>query len=268
MSGNNIHSITDFWDKSGLLSSNSSTCEGNPLHHEFDNKIENYRLKMKLWQIINRDRNMMKFYNAIDIGSGLGRFLLTLKNVAETVTALEPAPSLYDQLSQKWFCDNKITLENTTWEEHIFTQHKSYDLVLASGVLYLYDQPMLDSFFESLSKNLSQNGTFIAREFIVPLTIKLPSSYLPSGMCFYRDVDFWRNQALSHGLRLQSCMLAKPTLSFLRNKYISFILSVLRIEAFIWRSPLLYYLSKINASRVFSGFKRKYKKTCYLVFTH
>ena len=103
-----ITSIVHFWDKAGISSISSSTCSGNPLHHDFDNKIEKYGLLLILNDIVVRDRNTHRFKNAIDISSGLGRFLPILKMVSQSVVALEPAEQLYEQLMHTWKDDKLI----------------------------------------------------------------------------------------------------------------------------------------------------------------
>lgn len=263
----NINSIIDFWDRAGISSSTSSTCAGNPLHHDFDNKIEKYKLSSILNNIIVNERNLLHFSNAIDIGAGLGRFIPTLKNFSHNITALEPANKVYQQLLQFWSDDQTIRFERNSWESHISSAGKTYDLILASGVLYFYDQKMLNSFFKSLREGLSDDGVFIARDFLTSFSKTIPSSYLPGKNCYYRDVDFWRTLAKSYDLRLRYCTLSKPQLLLLRNKYISRILRFLRIESLIWNHRLLYAWSKSRPLLEIDDLNSHHICTCFLIFS-
>ena len=262
-----ISSIVQFWDKAGISSISSSTCSGNSLHHDFDNKIEKHRLSLILTDILARERNTHKFKNAIDIGSGLGRFLPILKTVSQSIVALEPAEQLYEKLVHTWKDDKSIAFERNTWESHVSISDRSYDLIIASGVLYFYDQDMLDSFFKCLSERMSADGIFIARDFLTRAPISIPSEYLPNSNCYYRNIDFWSRQAATWGLKLRLCTLSKPQLSVLRNKYISSVFRLFGFESFIWRSQLLCLWSKSKGISPICDSSIPKRSTCFLVFS-
>ena len=263
---NSIKKITTLWDQHGISTPFSSTCSGNLLHHEFDNKIENYRLELILERILNKQCKQ-KFESIVDIGSGLGRFLGTLSFYCDNVLALEPAASLFGKLEYLWKDNQSITCNMMTWEEYISLNQAQYDLVLGSGVLYLYDQNMLDEFFFNLSSCLRPNGVFIARDFLTLSLLESPSTFMENGFCYYRNLIFWKKQAESYGLTLQICVLSKPKFSLLKNKYISKILSLSRLDRFVWRHNILFKYARIQSLVNYSPDHHKGITTCFLQFT-
>lgn len=204
-----IQGIIEYWNDHGLASAFSSTSSGDADLACLDNALENRTLTALL---TSRSKARTR---CLDIGSGYGRFIPTLRTLYDQVVLLDAAPKVYQKLLSLWDPDEHIEVHNCTFERYLDT--RQYDLVFASGVLYLYDNSMVDVFAGKAVHMLRRDGLFVLRDFISVPDHLVPSEYVQGGFCYYRSPEFWMRAADHWGLRLLEITRSKPRLRFLRS---------------------------------------------------
>jgi SAM-dependent methyltransferase len=155
----------------------------------------------------------------MDVGAGYGRFASLFRRFYSQVILLEPAGRIYEKLVDLWGQDPRIECYNCDFESYI--DKGNLDLVFTSGVLYLYDDKMLESFARKATSMLAEGGLFLIRDFIsVPDRQVVQSDYVEGGFCYYRTSLFWDELATRLGVELLEIRRSKPSLSWLRNRYV------------------------------------------------
>lgn len=194
-----IDKIINYWDTAGISSFDSSTSIKNQDIASVDNYVESKILS----DLINDYCITTTFNNSdkkgLDIGAGLGRFSIILAQYLQTVHALEPADSLYQELTERCKNIKNIRIFNTSLES--FDSSDTYDIAIVSGILYLYSDEMVCNFLNKLIMHMNSNGTIIIRDFIVQNERKtLKSAYIKNGYCYYRNTQYWEDIAKKYQL--------------------------------------------------------------------
>lgn len=216
-----IRKILDYWNKDGLCSKDSPTSHADP----FLVKIDNYFETRQLTNFITGSSTINE--RALDIGAGYGRLSRVLAEHFQQVVALEGADRIFAVLEQKMKPFENVVSICGFFEDLADKWEYQFDLILASGILYLYNDEMVNSFFEGVKNNLSANGTLFLRDFVVNgEMIYEKSAYVQDGTCYYRNRSFWNDLADRYGMKMCKLVKSKPDLSFLRNpcimKFIDF----------------------------------------------
>lgn len=221
--------IVNYWNSSLLYSYESSTSHADYDLAILDNIIENKVLN-KILMVTKQN----KLTRCLDIGAGYGRFLPTFEKFFSEIVLLEAAEKIYIDLKDR-VKDNQNT-ECVLSEFEDFEDSRKYDLIFASGILYLYENDMVYHFFEKSKSMLAEKGFFILRDFIAQPPIVSESRYVDGAFCNYRKSKFWVDMASSHGFELLEIKRSKPCLIFLRNAYAMRLLRFFRISNMITRS--------------------------------
>ncbi len=203
--------IIEYWNNEGFCSFDSSTSRGNVYISSCNNFIESKLLENLL--IMRNKEKKASVSNGIDIGAGLGRFTVILARNLKSVHALEPANNLYHKLIVNCLDFSNVEVFNTDFES--FDIEKDYNVVVVSGLLYLYPAHDVHKFFKKLLNYLEDDGVIIIRDFISKSGEKTVSSvYIKDSFCYYRDVHYWDNIAKSFGLELIEVFQSKPSYPF------------------------------------------------------
>ncbi len=203
-------SIIDYWNKALLCSRESSTSHADPDLAHLDNAIENQVLEELLSAHPFRRRR------CLDVGAGYGRFTDLFRRYYSRVVLLEPAERIFAELAGLWREEAGVECQDVPFE--LYVDSYPFDLIFTSGVLYLYDDDMLDSFAQKAISMLSDNGRFVVRDFVaVPDRHVVASHYVQHGHCYYRTPQFWYSMANRLGLQVLEIRRSKPSLALLRN---------------------------------------------------
>lgn len=235
--------IIEYWNKASLCSRESSTSHADPDLAYVDNRIENIILGRCLRRWAGpRGR-------CLDIGAGLGRFAELLTDLYPKVMLLEPASSIYESLVEQWQLKEGIQCYDTDFES--YQDKEPYDLVFASGVLYLYADDMLRQFVEKVSSMLAHDGLFVVRDFIsLPEPHITKSTYVRGGFCYYRTPAFWEQVAKSLKFKFLGITRSKPGVAWLRAARTLRILESLRLKRLCRSTPVWYSLLRCGDFRV------------------
>lgn len=248
--------IIRYWNEALLCSPESSTSHADPDLAYLDNAIENHILAefLQTWA--------SQGHNCLDIGAGYGRFVNLFKGRYAHIVLLEPAEQIYTKLINLWKQDPRVECHNADFESYV--DDRGFDLVFASGVLYLYSDKMLLSFARKAISMVNPNGIFLLRDFIsLPDEQVLASGYVKDGFCYYRTPQFWRELTAGLGIELLEIKRSKPTLAWLRNKRMLSLLRMLRLKRMCrWQTTInaamrwgRFQMSHGNIHTVFIGMK-------------
>lgn len=258
MSVQERNKIIQYWNTESLCSRESSTSHADPDLAYLDNAIENSELKKLLesWHVGHT--------RCLDVGAGLGRFAELWGHLFSSVVLLEPASSIYEKLAKLWQSRDGIQCYNCDFES--FNDDHLYDLIFASGVLYLYSDDMVEQFVRKVLSMLDDGGLFVVRDFIsVPKACIKKSAYVEGGFCYYRTPDFWEHLANSFAVKYLGITRSKPALRLLRNRYTLRILGKLHLTH-VCRSRLIcssvarcgnYRLRSLGIQTVFVGMSKR-----------
>jgi SAM-dependent methyltransferase len=210
--------IVAYWNKELLCSLVSSTSHADPDLACLDNAVENHVLRKILtcWNTENPER-------CLDVGAGYGRFTPTFQRFYAEIVLLEAAERIYDQLRTLWQHHESTKCYQSLFES--FHDDREYDLVFSSGVVYLYDDQMLQQFMAKAASLLRRGGLLILRDFVADSLRIIKSNYVPGGHCHYRTPQFWRDFSKASGFEFLDIQRSKPRLALLRSRCL---LSVLR----------------------------------------
>ena len=208
-----------------------------------DNTIENRVLGRLLntWAV-GRHR-------CLDVGAGHGRFTELLHRFYSEVVLLEAAGRIYSRLVKLWADRPGIRCHKSVFESYV--DEEKYDLIFASGVLYLYSDEMLYAFAEKAISMLTKDGLFVLRDFISvqePQVCK--SNYVKDGFCYYRTPRFWTDFATRFGLELRLIKRSKPRISLLRCHRILRVIKKLRLKWCYRCRPVISALMHLGSFRI------------------
>jgi SAM-dependent methyltransferase len=221
-----VSNIIRYWNSELLCSPESSTSHADPDLAYLDNLIEKRVLSNILTCHVQQYQK-----RCLDIGAGYGRFAPTFLQFYEDIVLLEAAEKIYEQLLTLWQKSNAILCQLGTFES--FDDEQKFDLIFASGVLYLYDDEMLYRFLTKSRSMLAQAGLLILRDFVSEPPKVTKSAYVEDGFCYYRSPEFWTNVAQVYTLDLLEVRRSKPHLGLLRNSRVLKILRLLRVKKWI-----------------------------------
>ncbi|MDT8301042.1 MAG: class I SAM-dependent methyltransferase [Sedimentisphaerales bacterium] len=243
VSNNSRNRIIDYWDKAQLCSLESSTSQADPDLAYLDNAIENRILQQIL------DSYAVGRCRCLDVGAGYGRFAELFRGFYSEVVLLEAAERIYDKLVKLWSDRPGIRCHKSDFESYV--DEKKYDLIFASGVLYLYSDEQLYAFAKKAVSMLTKEGLFVLRDF---LSVQKPqvfkSNYIKDGFCYYRTPQFWMNFATRFGLELRLIKRSKPRICLLRYRCILRIMEKLRLKWCYRCRPVLSSLMHLGNFRV------------------
>lgn len=217
-----VEKIVEYWNTELLCSDASSTSRTDPDIAILDNAIEN----RVLGQLLGRGL-ATRYGRCLDIGAGFGRFTNTLRDSFAEIVLLEAAENIFRRLEDLWAGVPEVETRMGDFES--FVDDQPFDTILASGILYLYDDQMTARFIQRAADILKRQGLLIFRDFIASPPRTLPSNYVERGFCFYRDQAFWNGTALANGLETPDITGSKPRLGILRRQRT---LSILRAAGF------------------------------------
>jgi SAM-dependent methyltransferase len=215
--------IIEYWNEALLCSPVSSTSHADPDLAFLDNAIENQILGQLLnaWAV--------DYDNCMDVGAGYGRFADLFRRFYSHVVLLEPAERIYEELIGFWGQDPQIECHNRDFESYV--DSCGFDLIFTSGVLYLYDDKMVKAFLRKAISMLNEDGILLIRDFLsVPDREVVESKYVENGFCYYRPIQFWNTLANQLGIEMIGARRSKPSLAWLRNRYILLILKTLGLK--------------------------------------
>lgn len=222
--------ILDYWNKDGLCSEDSPTSHGD----SFLVKIDNYFETRQLSNFIEESSIVNEY--ALDIGAGYGRLSRVLAKHFQHVVALEGADRVFAVFEQEMRSFDNVISIHGSFEDFADRWENQFDLILASGILYLYKDEMVSSFFEAVKKNLVPKGIVVLRDFVVQgERIYKKSSYVQDGGCYYRNRSFWNDLADQYGMNVHKLVKSKPSLSFLRSPRIIKIIKFFNLADFLFR---------------------------------
>lgn len=205
-----VSRVVEYWNREQLSSLDSSTSHGDPDLSALDNTVENRRLADLLM------RREVPQGACLDVGAGFGRFTSTLGTMFDPVVLLEPAPSLYSVLEETYTKVYGVVTHPVRFED--FTTPTPFAAIVASGVLYFYDDDALKGFLDRTASMLAPDGVLVIRDFIAAnvRTIR-PSAYVEGASCHYRTVTEWAALARQSGLTLAEVTPSKPPLRWIRR---------------------------------------------------
>jgi hypothetical protein len=174
------------------------------------------------------------------VGAGYGRFTGTFLSCFDEIVLLEAAPEIFSRLQSLWGGDNNIKCISDTFET--FKDQNQYALIMASGLLYLYEDALVRQFFEKSRGMLEAQGLLVLRDFIAEPQRVVKSSYVRDGFCYYREPKFWNEFAKASGFELLQLERSKPRLALLRNSRTLAVLSSLHIKS-VLKNPLIVNMS-------------------------
>ena len=204
--------IIEYWNAERLCSLESSTSHAHPDVAFLDNAIENRMLGSILSKYAKEEGR-----RCLDVGAGYGRFTPTFRRYYEQVILLEGASSIYDRLYDLWGRTPGVKCVSDTFEDFTDRNQHAYDLLFASGVLYLYDDAMVRRFMSDARRIGSQQQLLILRDFIAEPARTMESAYVRGGHCYYRSRDFWKRVASDCGFALLEVVRSKPKLALIRH---------------------------------------------------
>ena len=243
VSNNTRNRIIDYWDNEQLCSLESSTSHADPDLAYLDNAIENRVLGQLLntWAVGRR--------RCLDVGAGYGRFTELFRRFYSEVVLLEAAERIYSRLVKLWADRPGIRCHKSVFESYV--DEEKYDLIFASGVLYLYSDEMLYAFAKKAVSMLTKDGLFVLRDF---LSVQKPqvckSNYVKDGFCYYRTPQFWINFATRFGLELRIIKRSKPRISWLRYRCVLRIMKKLRLKWCYRCRPVISALMHLGSFRI------------------
>lgn len=224
-----IRKIIDYWNKDGLCSKESPTSHADPFLVKIDNYFETRQLSDFIIESTTNEQ-------ALDIGAGYGRLAKVLAEHFRHVVALEGADRIFAVLEQEMKSFDNVIPIHGTFEDLTEKWGGQFDLILASGILYLYNDEMVNSFFENVKKILAPNGMLILRDFVVNgEKIYKKSAYVQDGGCYYRNQLCWKDIAGRYDMNVYKYVKSKPDLNFLRNTRIAKIINFSILTEFILR---------------------------------
>jgi len=102
-------------------------------------------------------------------------------------------------------------------EKNNFKTDEKFDLILTSGVLYLYDDELVDDFFNKIKTILNNEGSLIIRDFInLNEYLKKKSSFIKDGFCYYRTPRYWNSISKKHGFSEPYIIVSSPRLKVIK----------------------------------------------------
>ncbi len=226
--------IIEYWSTAGLRSAEASSAGGDPDVAYLDHAIE----ERILAEILGGGTRMGR---VLDVGAGYGRFTDVFLDRFARVCLLDAAPTMLRQLDSRWGGHERVVVSGEHFEA--FDPGGAVDVVFASGVVYLYDDVMLERFFEKARDTLAPGGRIILRDFLCPVGKVIDSAAVAGGFCHYRSVAFWKTWCKNHGLTLVSWRRSKPHLRFLRRPRLLRALALARIKRLAIRSELCRLLA-------------------------
>jgi SAM-dependent methyltransferase len=235
--------IIDYWNEEGLCSKESSTSHADPDVAYLDNTIENRILEQILGSYaVGRCR-------CLDVGAGYGRFTELLRGFYSEVFLLEAAERIYSSLVKLWADRPGIRCHKSVFESYV--DEEKYDLIFASGVLYLYSDEKLYTFAKKAVSMLTKDGLFVLRDF---LSVQKPqvceSNYVKDGFCYYRTPQFWISFATRFGLELRLIKRSKPRICWLRYPRVLRIMKKLRLKWCYRCRPVISALRHLGSFRI------------------
>ncbi|MFP4057186.1 MAG: class I SAM-dependent methyltransferase [Candidatus Brocadiia bacterium] len=202
--------IIRYWDSALLASPHASTSHAHPDVAWLDNAIEQRRLARLLGRLGGPRRR------CLDVGAGYGRFAPLFRRLYARVVMLEPAARLYADLVRRWGDAPAVRCIQQAFEA--YTDPEPFDLVFASGVLYLYDDAMARAFAGKAAGMLAPRGLLVLRDFLgLPGPRVVPSAYVEGAQCHYREPAFWERLGQEAGLEVLAVERSKPRLALLRR---------------------------------------------------
>lgn len=237
-SGDKRAGILAYWNREKLCSLESSTSRGDGNLAYLDNAIEQLVLDRVLesWA----DGTGLR---CIDVGAGYGRFTPTLRKFYSEIVLLEAAANVYQVLKERWDRVPGVNCVNATFED--YTDVGGYNLVLASGVVYLYDEHLLGEFLAKARSTLVSGGLLILRDFVSLQPRIVRSAYIEDGFCYYRSPSVWSSLCEKTGFQMLELRASKPRLGLLRRSRLRNLLSSLKLMSIV-RLPLF-----VNAAMKF-----------------
>ena len=209
-----VQAVVGYWDRARLATPQSSTSSGNSDLAFFDNAVENLVLARLLgaW--------CTKWSRAVDVGAGQGRFAALLAARFAEVVLIEPAEHLYSDLRLVAAKHGNARCQRMLFEA--MPAGEAFDLILVSGVLYFYNDAMLEDFADRVACRLSPRGVWVVRDFVaVESSQRLQSAYVPGATCYYRTPDRWRDLTARHGMEFLGIEASKPPVRWLRRGVIA-----------------------------------------------
>jgi hypothetical protein len=185
----------------------------------------------------------------LDVGAGYGRFAELFRGFYSEVVLLEAAERIYDKLVKLWSDQPGIRCHKSDFESYV--DENKYDLIFASGVLYLYSDKQLYAFAKKAVSMLTKEGLFVLRDFLSmqePQVCK--SNYIKDGFCYYRTPKFWMNFATNFGLELRLIKRSKPRICLLRYRRVLRIMKKLRLKWFYRCRPVISSLMHLGCFRI------------------
>ena len=224
--------IIEYWDGALLCSPESSTSNADKDVAFLDNAIEHQVLErhLRAWGGPGR--------RCLDIGAGYGRFTDLFTRFYESVVLLEGSPRIYEALCQQWGSHEQVQCHRTEFEG--FEDDKKFDLIFASGVLYLYDEDMLGEFVDKAVAMLNPGGLFVLRDFVaIDKPLVLESNLVTEGSCYYRTPEFWQGLAAERNLKWLEIAASKPLLRLLRSRGVLRVLRRIRLKKLLRNSLVI-----------------------------
>ena len=238
--------IVNYWNRELLCSLDSSTSHADPDLACLDNVVENCVLREVLarWTTENCQR-------CLDIGAGYGRFVPTFRQFYSQIILLEAAEQIYERLRMLRQCDGNTKCYNSLFES--FKDEREYDLLFASGVIYLYDDDMLSRFVGKAATMLRRGGLLILRDFVADPSRIIQSSYVQGGHCHYRTPQFWRDLARASRFEFLEIRRSKPRLALVRNPRLLSVLRRLRMIQWLRYSVVAAAAQRAGSFRLHGG---------------
>jgi SAM-dependent methyltransferase len=234
--------IIKYWDSAQLSSPESSTSHADPNLAFLDNAVEHENLRRLL------RANSAGGELCLDVGAGLGRFTMLFREFYERVVLLEGAPSLFDRLQERWKDTPGVSCVGDIFEG--YEPNQRFNLVFASGVLYLYNDEMLTDFFRRACAVLSNGGLIVLRDFLTSKPQRYTSQYVEDGWCHYRTHEYWSGVALRHGLELLEISRTRPAASLLRDSRMRALLTRLRAARVYRNATLIRIVRRFGSYRL------------------
>ena len=222
-----LRRIIRHWDRAGLCSPAHSTCSGSPWLAKLDNYVESRLLSDMVAQVRGDMRGRAA---ALDIGAGYGRLSEVLARHFQVVHALEAAPQVHGKLQERMASRSNVHCYCACFEDFEVSPGM-YDLAVVSGVLYLYDDQMVNGCLLRLSSVLAPGGYVVIRDFLVSAPpIRIPSTYVEGSACFYRDRRWWEERCSHFGFKLLRLRPSKAELFCLRASPVMRLLETFRLD--------------------------------------
>ena len=145
---------------------------------------------------------------------------------------------MYEALCRQWGSHEQVQCHRTEFEG--FKDDKKFDLIFASGVLYLYDEDMLGEFVDKAVAMLEPGGLFVLRDFVaIDKPLVLESNLVTEGSCYYRTPEFWQGLAAERNLKWLGLSASKPLLRLLRSRGVLRVLRRLRLKKLLRKSLVI-----------------------------